>query len=136
MINDILKKINKVHDVEFSKVELAKHEIALALADELKLNVKYGTAAAASFAKNKAIIEKSINSMKAAVEDVRINKDWGKKTLANAQKFKGQLDKLAKELGVNLQGSEPDKLLSELFMLAEDGQGDIDAALAILNTLK
>ena len=136
MINDILKKINKGHEVESSKVELAKHHIALALADELKLNVKYGTASAASFAKNKAIIEKSINSMKAAVEDVRINKAWGKKTLANAQKFKGQLDKLAKELGVNLQGSEPDKLLSELFMLAEDGQGDIDAALAILNTLK
>ena len=40
MINDILKKINKGHEVESSKVELAKHHIALALADELKLNVK------------------------------------------------------------------------------------------------
>ncbi len=61
---------------------------------------------------------------------------WGKKALANAQKFKGQFDKLAKELGVNLSGSEADKLISEYFMLAEDGQGDIDDALAILNTIK
>jgi hypothetical protein len=34
MINNILKKIEKANEVESSKVELAKHEINLALVDE------------------------------------------------------------------------------------------------------
>ena len=136
MINNILKKIEKANEVESSKVELAKHEINLALADELKSTVKVFQGQVATYGKHKDVIVKSINAMKAASEAIKTNKDLGKKNLATAQKFRAQLDKLAKELGVNLQGSEPDKLLSELFMLAEDGQGDIDDALAILNTLK
>ena len=43
---------------------------------------------------------------------------------------------LSKELGINLVGSEPDKLLSDLFMYAEDIQGDIDDALNAVRTLK
>jgi hypothetical protein len=88
------------------------------------------------YAKHKATVEKSVAAMKASVEMLKLNKDWGKKNLAVAQKYKAQLDKLSKELGVNLQGSEPDKLLSELFMYSEDVQGDIDDALAALNLIK
>lgn len=117
------------------KVELAKHEVNLALLDDLATAVKGSRGVAANYAKSKALIEKNVAAMKKAVEDLKINKDWGKKALANAQKFKGQFDKLSKELGVNLSGSEADKLLSEYFMLAEDGQGSIDDALAILKTL-
>lgn len=119
-----------------NETQLATHEIQLALADELKSAVKSAQASAAMYAKHKATVEKSVAAMKASVEMLKLNKDWGKKVLANAQKYKAQLDKLSKELGVNLQGSEPDKLLSELFMYSEDVQGDIDDALATLNTIK
>ena len=36
MINNILKKIEKANEVESSKVELAKHEVDLGLADDIK----------------------------------------------------------------------------------------------------
>ena len=36
MINNILKKIEKANEVESSKVELAKHEVHLGLADDIK----------------------------------------------------------------------------------------------------
>lgn len=136
MINNILKKIEKATEVESSKVELAKHEVNLALADELKSAVKVYQGQVTTYGKYKDVIVKSINAMKAASEAVKINKDLGKKNLATAQKFKAQLDKLAKELGVNLQGSEPDKLLTELFNLSTDVSDNIEEALRALNTLK
>lgn len=136
MINNILKKIEKANEVESSKVELAKHDVNLALADELKTAVKNFQSQVSTYGKHKDVIVKSINAMKAASEAIKLNKDMGKKNLAVAQKYKAQLDKLAKELGVNLQGSEPDKLLSELFNLSTDLSDNIDAALAALNSLK
>lgn len=136
MINNILKKIEKANEVESSKVKLAKHEINLALADELKSAVKVFQGQVATYGKHKDVIVKSINAMKAASEAVKTNKDLGKKNLATAQKFRAQLDKLAKELGVNLQGSEPDKLLTELFNLSTDVSDNIEEALRALTTLK
>lgn len=42
MINNILKKIEKANEVESSKVELASHNVELALVDNIKdLNKKY-----------------------------------------------------------------------------------------------
>lgn len=136
MINNILKKIEKANEVESSKVELAKHEINLALADELKSTVKVFQGQVATYGKHKDVIVKSINAMKAASEAIKTNKDLGKKNLATAQKFRAQLDKLSKELGVNLQGSEPDKLLTELFNLSTDVSDNIEEALRALTTLK
>lgn len=132
-INNILDKISKGYKAE--EVKLATHKIDLALADDLKAAVKNSQSSAAMYAKAKATIDKSIAAMKASADMIRNNKDWGKKASADAQKYKAQLDKLSKELGVNLAGSEPDKLLSELFMYVEDVQGDIDDALAALKTI-
>lgn len=115
---------------------LASHEVNLALLNDLSTFVKNAKTSAANYAKQKALIEKNITAIKSAVENLKTNKDYGKKTVAQAQKFKGQFDKLSKELGINLAGSEADKLLSELFMLGEDSQGYIDDALSILNTIK
>lgn len=135
-MNTLKTTMSKIAQIEQPKVELAKHEVNLALLEDLAMAVKGARGVAAGYAKSKALIEKNVTAMKKAVDDLKTNKDWGKKALASAQKFKGQFDKLAKELGVNLSGSEADKLISEYFMLAEDGQGDIDDALAILNTIK
>lgn len=132
-INNILSKIEKANKAQ--EIKLASHKVDLALADDLKAAVKKSQSSAAMYAKHKATIDKSIAAMKASADMIRNNKDWGKKALADAQKYKAQLDKLSKELGVNLQGSEPDKLLSELFMYAEDVQGDINDALAALKTI-
>ncbi len=118
------------------KTKLAKHEVNLALLQDLQTYVKGTRTVTANYAKYKALIEKNVAAMKQAVESLRVNKDYGKKTLASAQKFKAQFDKLSKELGVNLTGSEADKLISELFMLAEDTDGIIEDALASLNALK
>jgi hypothetical protein len=133
-LENVFRLIDKANKIEETK--LSSHKIELALADDLKKAVKDAQGSAAMFGKAKATIDKSIAAMKASADMIKNNKDWGKKASANAQKYKAQLDKLAKELGVNLVGSEPDKLLSELFMHVEDVQGDIDDALAALQTLK
>lgn len=132
-LNEVFKK---VADIERNATELASHKVELALADELVTAVKQATQAATSYAKSKDKITKAINSIKGDIDALKLNKDYGKKVLANAAKYKAQFDKLSKDLGVSLQGSEPDKLLSQLYMVAEDVQGDIDDALAMVNTIK
>ena len=132
MNRSVLEKLAKLN----SKVELAEVKVDLAVADELKVRAKQAAARVTQFAKQKALILKTVAALNEASKDIILNKDYAKKLLADAKKYQAQMDKLAKELGVNLQGSEPDKLLSDLFMYAEDSQGDIDDALAALKTVK
>lgn len=132
-LNEVFKK---VADIERNATELASHKVDLALMGELAIAVKQAKDAAGKYAKSKDKISKAVASIKDDIAALKLNKDYGKKVLTNAAKFKGQLDKLSKELGTPLQGSEPDKLLSELFMLGEDAQGTIDDALSLLNTIK
>jgi hypothetical protein len=132
----ILDKINKAHEIEANKTELGTHQVHLALLDELKVYVKNGAKDAVDFKKRKDAILKNVAALQEVVKVVALNKDYGKKALSTAQKYKAQMDKLSKELGINLVGSEPDKLLSDLFMYAEDTQGDIDDALNAVRTLK
>ena len=135
-MKNILDKINKAYEVEATKTELGTHQVQLALLDELKVYAKNTAKYSAEYTKKSAAIIKNVAALQAILKDVSVNKDYGKKVLANAQKYKAQMDKLSKELGINLQGSEPDKLLSELFMLGEDTQGRIDDALNAVRTLK
>jgi len=132
-INNILAKIEKAD--KLNEVKLASHRIDLALAEDLARQVKSNQDAYNQYLKAKTAIEKSLTSLKPAITLILNNKDWGKKKLAEAQKYKAQLDKLANELGVSLQGSEPDKALSTLFMIAEDGGGAITDAVALINSI-
>jgi hypothetical protein len=136
IMKNILDKINKAYEVEANKVELGTHQVHLALLDELKVYAKNTAKYAADYKKKSEAIKKSVATLQGLLKDVSVNKDYGKKVLANAEKYKAQMDKLSKELGINLQGSEPDKLLSEVFMLGEDAQGNIDDALSAVRTLK
>jgi len=123
-----MSELDRVYKQLFKKeeVNLASQEIKLAVSDEIKFHVKSASQFAADVAKKKAIILKNVAAINDAYKTIAPNQQWGKKVLANADKFKASLDKLSKELGISIQGSEPDKLLSELYMLAQDGQGDID----------
>ena len=132
----ILDKINKAYEIEANKTELGTHQVHLALLDELKVYAKNGAKDAVDYKKRKDAILKNVAALQEVVKIVALNKDYGKKALSTAQKYKAQMDKLSKELGINLVGSEPDKLLSDLFMYAEDIQGDIDDALNAVRTLK
>jgi hypothetical protein len=132
----ILDKINKAHEIEATKTELGTHQVHLALLDELKVYAKNGAKDAVDYKKRKDAILKNVAALQEVVKIVALNKDYGKKALSTAQKYKAQMDKLSKELGINLVGSEPDKLLSDLFMYAQDIQGDIDDALNAVRTLK
>lgn len=132
-INNILAKIEKAD--KLNSVKLENHRVELALNDEIARQVKSNQDAYNNYLKAKNTIDKSVAAMKAAVTLILNNKDWGKKKAAEAQKYKAQLDKLSKELGVNLAGSEPDKALSTLFMIAEDGGGVITDAITAINSI-
>ena len=142
-MNTMKTVMAKVAKIETEKVELAServdlemHRVELALADELKTYVKNASQITAKYAKQKALIVKNVQTLNEASKDLILNKDYGKKVLASAAKFKAQFDKLSKDLGVSLAGSEPDKLLSEVFMLGEDAQGHIDDAITALKSIK
>lgn len=139
-MKNILDKINRADEIqanlELDKTELGKHEVNLALTDEIKVYAKNAAKLAIDYKKKRDAIIKNVATLQELLKDVVVNKDYGKKVLANAQKFKAQIDKLSKELGINLQGTEPYKLLSELFMNGEDAQGNIDDALNAVRTLK
>ena len=140
-MKNILDKINKVDEIQANKVEsdkteLGTHQVHLALLDEVKVYAKNGAKDAIDYKKRKDAILKNVAALQEVVKIVALNKDYGKKMLGAAQKYKAQMDKLSKELGINLTGSEPDKLLSDLFMYAEDTQADIDQALNAVRTLK
>jgi uncharacterized protein YjbK len=132
MNKSVLDKLAKFE----SNVELAEVKVDLALYDEIKVRAKQSATRVTQFAKQKALILKTVASLNEASKDIILNKDYAKKLLAAAKTYQAQMEKLSKELGVSLKGSEPDKLLSDLFMYAEDSQGDIDDALAALKTIK
>jgi len=137
MINDILKKINKAHEVESSKVELAKHQVDLALTDDVKIALKAASDFYKGLLKANDTVKKNIASINQSLKasKVDVNPKWGTGTLAIAKKYQAQMDKTAKELGVSLKGSELDKQISELYNLAESGQGMIDDLNAALRTI-
>lgn len=132
MNKSVLEKLAKFE----KQVELSEMKVDLALYDEIKVRAKQSAARVAQFNKQKALIIKTVAALNEASKDIILNKDYAKKLLADAKKYQAQMEKLSKELGVSLKGSEPDKLLSDLFMYAEDSQGDIDDALAALKTIK
>jgi hypothetical protein len=137
MINNILKKIEKANEVESSKVELAKHEVDLALTDDVKNTLKAAADFYKGILKANDTIKKNIASINQSLKasKVDINPKWGTGTLGIAKKYQAQMDKTAKELGVSLKGSELDKQISELYNLAESGQGLIDDLNAALRTI-
>ena len=128
-----LEIINKMTEKEAVKLGM---NVELGLKEDLALAVKNAKAVSVTYAKSKDKIVKSIASIKSDIEALKLNKDYGKKQLVNAQKFKAQLDKLSKELGVSLTGTEPDKLLNELYDFTNSAQGDIDDALLAINSIK
>ena len=132
-----MSELNRVYNQLFKdeNVNLSSQEIKLALTDDIKYQVKYSGQFVADVAKRKAIILKSVAAINDAYKLIAPNTGWGKKAEANAAKLKANLDKLSKELGISVQGSEPDKMLSELYNIISTGQGDIDDILNALKTI-
>jgi adenosyl cobinamide kinase/adenosyl cobinamide phosphate guanylyltransferase len=124
-----------IYDKLFTeKVELAKHEVELSLFDDIKNAVKNYTVNNNKIIKANATVTKSVQSINSAMKDANIivNKQMGKGVLAMAQKFQVQLDKTAKELGVNMAGSDVQKQIIELSNIAEQMQDNIDGVYELL----
>lgn len=122
---------------KYEQTELSTHRVDLALADDIKTALKNATAESAKMAKTKAAVQKSADAIAAALKSSGVldNKQLGKAILQRGAKFQEQFLKMEKELGVSLKGSEPDKLISELFMQAEDLQGSIDDILSAITKI-
>lgn len=108
MINNILKKIEKANEVQ--KVELAKHEVDLALVDDLKATL--------NSLENQIFIDEEIISKTIKISSdlsllnekakERINTNDGIvqssfKKIQLAEKFIAQAERIAKELGVDVK---------------------------------
>ena len=116
MINNILKKIEKANEVQ--KVELAKHEVELALIDDLNKVVS-------EYIKSNANFQTVFNEHKqlddrfmALKVKAREFYAFDKKIYAEAQKVINNIKQQAKDLGVdpnNIKG------LKDLYQLIDDG---------------
>ena len=116
MINNILKKIEKANEVQ--NVELAKHEVELALIDDLNKVVS-------EYIKSNANFQTVFNEHKqlddrfmALKVKAREFYAFDKKIYAEAQKVINNIKQQAKDLGVdpnNIKG------LKDLYQLIDDG---------------
>ena len=130
-----MSKIAKIQQPE--RTDLAKHEVNLALMDEVKLNLKNVNDTYKKMLKAEGIIKKSIAAINGELKSsgIDINPKYGTNVIATAKKFQSQLEKTAKELGVNLQGSELDKQISELYNLGDSAQQIIDGVNNLVKTI-
>lgn len=130
-----MSKIAQIQQPE--RTDLAKHEVNLALMDEVKLNLKNVNDTYKKMLKAEGVIKKSIAAINGELKSsgIDINPKYGTNVIATAKKFQSQLEKTAKELGVNLQGSELDKQISELYNLGDSAQQIIDGVNNLVKTI-
>jgi len=103
--------------------ELSEVRVDLALAQDVATRVKNYTAVYQKYLKSQGVINKNIDAVNALLTEILPNLNSGKAMMAEAQKYRAQMDKLSKELGVPLTGSDLDKGISELYMIGDDLQG-------------
>jgi hypothetical protein len=106
-----------------ANTELSEVKVDLALAQDVATRVKNYTATYQKYLKSQGVINKNIDAVNALLTEILPNLNSGKAMMAEAQKYRAQMDKLSKELGVPLTGSDLDKGISELYMIGDDLQG-------------
>jgi hypothetical protein len=121
MNKHVFEKIAKL-----GKTELSAVDVKLSLMTQMQGGIKQLTEWSKKSVKAKATIEKAAATINAAYKDIALNKGFWQGAQKTAEKYKAQMDKLSGELGVNLKGSDLDKMLSDIYMLIEDGQGDFN----------
>lgn len=105
--------IKKVYDAK--KVELGTHKVDLAITDDIKAQAKIVSDFLKLVNKADTTIQKNVQAINAAYKPVAPNLGFGKQLAKRAQDLKGKFDKMAKDLGVNVQGTDADKQLSQLY---------------------
>jgi len=147
MINNILKKIEKANEVQ--KVELEKHEVELAIADKLKIELKKYTALISQSGKDldnyyTAIreIEKVITQLKGQASNViNIAKELRKQedlVSSEIETVTKKVNEAKSELGINININELVDLgsLQSSNTLSTRIQSDANAYLKYVNTLQ
>jgi len=147
MINNILKKIEKANEVQ--KVELEKHEVELAIADKLKIELKKYTALISQSGKDldnyyTAIreIEKVITQLKGQASNViNIAKELRKQedlVSSEIEIVTKKVNEAKSELGINININELVDLsgLQSSNTLSSRIQNDANAYLKYVNTLQ
>lgn len=137
-MNTLKTTMSKIAQIEQpERTDLAKHAVNLALMDEVKLNLKNVNDTYKKMLKAEGVIKKSIAAINGELKSsgIDINPKYGTNVIATAKKFQSQLEKTAKELGVNLQGSELDKQISELYNLGDSAQQIIDGVNNLVKTI-
>lgn len=105
--------IKRVYDAK--KVELGTHKVELAITDDIKSNAKMVSDFLKSVNKADLTIQKSVQAINSAYKPIAPNLGYGKKMLKVAQDLKNKFEKMAKDLGVNVQGTDADKQLSQMY---------------------
>ena len=125
----------KVAELTTEKTELAEVKVDLALAQDVATRVKNYTATYQKYLKSQGVINKNIDAINALLTEILPNVNSGKAMMAEAQKYRAQMEKLSKELGVPLTGSDLDKGISELYMIGDDLQGVMNDIVAKVKTI-
>jgi predicted aspartyl protease len=92
MINNILKKIEKANEVQ--KVELEKHEIELALVDDLKQSIAF-------IQKANDSVNLSVKNYEDSYKKMQTENKGAKSILDTQAKLINVVEAKAKELGIN-----------------------------------
>jgi hypothetical protein len=107
----ILDKINKAHEIEANKTELAKHEVELALIDEAKKIVNELT-------KQSEELGKETLAIISAKERLSIKIDNLRKNVTPAKKVVEDFNKQLKDLGI----TDTPTIINNLMLAIEKSQ--------------
>jgi hypothetical protein len=117
------------------KVELGKHEVALATTDEIANQLKTTTQDVAYFNKLDDKVQKNFKALNDAYVAIVMNKDYKKKREAILAKLETTLTKQAADLGIDVKQLPAWKNLMDAYEYADQVNDSIINAIDIVKTL-
>ena len=130
-----MNTLKTIYDKLGDKTELAKHEVKLAVTDEIASSFKNISKVNADYVKLDSIVQKNIVPLNTAYKQIVLNKDYAKKMTPVLDKQQATLIKLAKDLGVDYKQIPAFKQLMDTYDFISQIDDSINNAINAVKNL-
>lgn len=130
-----MNTLKTIYDKLGDKTELAKHEVELAVTDDIAFSFKNISKINADYNKLDSIVQKNIVPLNTAYKQIVLNKDYAKKMTPVLDKQQATLIKLAKDLGVDYKQIPAFKQLMDTYDFVSQIDDSINNAIDAVKNL-
>lgn len=130
-----MNTLKTIYDKLGDKTELAKHEVKLAVIDDIAFSFKNISKINADYNKLDSIVQKNIVPLNTAYKQIVLNKDYAKKMTPVLDKQQATLIKLAKDLGVDYKQIPAFKQLMDTYDFVSQIDDSINNAIDAVKNL-